>query len=140
MKKLLLTSMIAAFFLVGCGEMRQQLGLKGPAGAPGKDGTSCSVEEVSGGAIVSCPNKSVFIEDGADGIDGKDAVAELIDPCGDGPGFDEVLLRLSTGELIAYFESGEGERHLSVIGPGAYSTTDEQSCRFDVLSDGTVED
>jgi hypothetical protein len=69
---------------------------------------------------------------GMDGRNGVDAVVEIIDPCGDNPGqFDEVLLRLSTGELLAYFESGSN-RFLSLIGNGSYSTTDSQHCHFTV--------
>lgn len=76
-------------------------------------------------------------EAGQAGKDGNDAVAELIDPCGDGPGYDEVLIRYDSGELVAYFESG-GKRFLSVIGEGSYVTTDQQACNFSVDAEGNV--
>ena len=65
---------------------------------------------------------------------------EFIDPCGDNPGqFDEILLLMSSGEIVAFFEQG-ARRYLSVITPGSYRTTDAQNCRFDVLTDGSVVD
>ena len=63
-------------------------------------------------------------------------VTAIVDPCGDGPGFDEVLLKTSAG-LIAYFETG-GNRHLSILGNGTYQTTDAQSCIFTV-SNGEIQ-
>jgi len=105
----------------------------------GKDGSSCSVETVQGGAVISCTDGSgSLITSGVDGLDGGDAFIELIDPCGDGPGFDEVLLRLTDGRLVAYFEQG-GNRFLSVISDGNYRTTDAQGCYFSV-SGGNVLD
>ena len=64
-------------------------------------------------------------------------IVGIIDPCGDGVGFDEVLLRLRDGTLIAFFESN-GKRHLSVIKSGNYITTDLQRCRFAVNGMGEV--
>ncbi|MEZ0209208.1 MAG: hypothetical protein ACAH17_03485 [Candidatus Paceibacterota bacterium] len=55
---------------------------------------------------------------------------EIIDPCGDGPGFDEVLIR-SGSTLLAYFEQGS-HRHISSLGPGFYQTTDAHKCSFTV--------
>jgi hypothetical protein len=72
-------------------------------------------------------------------IDAKSSV-EYIDPCGDGAGFDEVILRVTTGgevKLIAYFEQGS-QRFLSELPDGNYRTTDQQSCNFSVSS-GEVE-
>lgn len=59
-------------------------------------------------------------------------LVETIDPCGDHPRhFDEVILRLESGKLIAYFESG-GKRFLTELVDGHYRTTDRQRCRFEV--------
>jgi hypothetical protein len=66
-------------------------------------------------------------------------IVAVIDPCGDGPGFDEVILQLADGTLIAYFESGS-RRHLSILGPGNYQTTDQQQCLFSVDSNLEVLD
>lgn len=64
-------------------------------------------------------------------LEGYQNITLFIDPCGDGPGFDEVLLRTSQGDLLAYFESGN-KRFLTVLVEGTYRTTDKQRCRFRV--------
>lgn len=71
-------------------------------------------------------------------LSGYDGIKEVIDPCGDYPGgFDEVILRTTSGKLLAYFESGT-KRFLSVIPVGSYSTTDGSSCGFTVNGSGMV--
>jgi len=64
-------------------------------------------------------------------------VVGFVDPCGDGPGFDEVLMRMSDGSLMAYFESGK-YRFLTILAPGVYRTTDSQKCKFRVTNDMEV--
>lgn len=56
---------------------------------------------------------------------------EIIDPCGDYPGHhDEVILKMTSGEYLAYFEVG-GSRFLSILEKGVnYRTTDKQKCIF----------
>lgn len=71
---------------------------------------------------------------GDDGANGKDAVIEVIDPCGDGPNYDEVVLRLADRSLIAYFQNGT-QRFLVKLTPGTYVTTDAQQCTFQVDND-----
>ena len=61
----------------------------------------------------------------------QESVVEFIDPCGDGTGFDEVLMKTKSGKLIAYFESGSN-RFLSILVDGNYRTTDQQACNFSV--------
>jgi hypothetical protein len=81
-----------------------------------------------------------YICDGADGEAGEDglnSIVELIDPCGNGAGYDEVLLRLSDGSLLCYFESGTN-RFLSVIGEGYYRTTDVQQCYFHIDANNNI--
>lgn len=70
-------------------------------------------------------------------IQNSDAITEIIDVCGDGPGYDEVVLRSSNGKLMAYFESGT-RRFLSLLPQGFYSTTDNTSCGFQVMANGNV--
>lgn len=72
-------------------------------------------------------------------LQSNESVVELLDPCGDMPGqFDEVLLRTSSGKVIAYFETGS-KRFLSVLVPNqGYSTTDVQACSFSVNSQGEL--
>jgi hypothetical protein len=65
-------------------------------------------------------------------LNGYKAIVAFEDPCGDGPGYDEFLLRLSDGSVVAYFEQGN-ERFLTKLLPEVrYQTTDRQSCRFSV--------
>lgn len=153
-----LTGLLFIMFLAGC---------SGPEdGNNGKNGSSCSVQSAVNGAVIFCTDgSSSLITNGQDGVDGApgatgptgssgqdghdglpgldgrngvDAITEIIDPCGNNPGqFDEILLRLGTGELLAYFESGNN-RFLSLISPGHYSTTDSSHCSFTVHSNGSV--
>lgn len=62
-------------------------------------------------------------------------ISEVIDPCGDGAYWDEVLLKLGNGQIVAYFENG-GNRFLTVLSNGHYETTDAQRCRFTVSAGG----
>jgi len=65
-------------------------------------------------------------------------VTELINPCGDTPGkVDEILLRLSTDDIVVFFQSNDGER-LSTLEPGNYRTTDGTNCSFTVNADKSV--
>lgn len=72
-------------------------------------------------------------------LQGYENIVEFIDPCGDGSGFDEVLLRTSSGQLVAYFQQG-GNRFLTLLEPGNYRTTDNQRCNFTITSDFEVVD
>jgi hypothetical protein len=61
-------------------------------------------------------------------------VKRTIDPCGDNPNqFDEILLELSDGTIIAYFESGSN-RYLTTLTDGSYRTTDSQACNFSIVN------
>jgi hypothetical protein len=70
-------------------------------------------------------------------VQGYSNIESLIDPCGDGDGYDEILIKLSTGEIIAYFQHGN-DRHLAILPNGSYQTTDKDKCNFTV-SNGTVQ-
>lgn len=77
-------------------------------------------------------------ESGEKGIDGENAILEVIDPCGPNEsGYDEVIFRLNTGDLMAYFESGS-RRFLTLLTPGNYVTTDDQKCNFQITEDMEV--
>lgn len=123
----------------------------GPQGPSGTPGASCTVTRVlstdtgNGGALISCEDgTSVVVYDGVDGQNGASTpatpytITEIIDPCGDTPGqFDEVLLRLADGTLLAHYASGN-QQFLTSIGPGNYITTDGDACRFTINSSGIV--
>jgi len=64
---------------------------------------------------------------------------ELINPCEDAPGYDEILLRLHNGQLIAHFSSGNIQ-FLTLLTPGSYVVTDGTNCQFSVDSNLTVID
>lgn len=68
-------------------------------------------------------------------LEQQDSVVEYVYPCGSRPSlFDEVLVRTKSGKLLAYFESG-GNRYLSLLKPGNYSTTDSNPrCQFTLNS------
>jgi len=130
-------------------------GAQGLPGIRGLDGTSCDVAPALGGALITCGTSTVLVtngldgvdgrdgQDGQDGVDGQDApptqftVTEMINPCGDAPGADEVLLRLANNQLVAHYSSGS-RQFLAVIGPGTYMTTDGTSCIFVVHPDMSV--
>lgn len=67
-------------------------------------------------------------------------ITAIVDPCGDGPGFDEVLFRTSTGLLIASFSQNSSglNTRFAVIPAGNYATTDGTGCVFSVTSGGIV--
>ena len=71
-------------------------------------------------------------------IQQNQTVTAIVDPCGDGPGLDEVLLKMSNGKYVAYFENG-GNRFLTVLQTNVtYQTTDNQHCNFIISSSGVL--
>lgn len=67
-------------------------------------------------------------------LEAKTTVATIIDPCGDKSGyFDEQLIKLSDGSIIAYFEQN-GKRFLTTLPNGNYRTTDQQACNFSIVN------
>ena len=110
----------------------------------GTNGVSCTVKQLANGARVSCSDGSeAVVYNGQDGTNGQDApptpytVTEVIDPCGKQASFDEVLLRMSNGQLLAHFASGNNQ-FLTTIGVGSYTTTDGTNCYFTVNNDMSV--
>lgn len=123
-----------------------QNGATGPQGVAGPEGQSCTIQQFPGNAVITCGDTQAVIYDGAEGtpgVPGQDApptpytITEMLDPCGDGPGYDEVLLRLANGNLVAHFFSGNFQ-FLTTLSPGAYVTTDQQACQFSVDAGGQV--
>ena len=65
----------------------------------------------------------------------------LLEPCGDAPGiYDEVLLRLSNGTVLASFSDNAAgaNTRFSLLGAGTYTTTDGDSCTFTLDSSGNL--
>ena len=123
---------------VGPSGPRGEPGERGPAGDQGPEGTpgsSCSVSQMSNGALVTCTNgTNAVILNGVDGDNTPSSaytVTELIDPCVRQGTFDEILFRTTNGTLIAHYSHGN-KQFLTVIGPGDYVTTDSTNCYFTI--------
>lgn len=89
-------------------------------------------------------------EDGEDGNDGATgpqgpaapinpySIVEIINPCGDNAGYDEVLFRLANGQILAHYAGGGNLQFLTLIGAGSWVTTDSSACHFTVSAAGVV--
>ncbi len=135
MKNLMLLSMLG--LLVACGNAKFRA----------VPSMTCTVED---GQIV-CPdgtstpvpkdgNNGIDGRDGADGVDGIDGrdgtLLEIVDPCGDGPGHDEILIKLDDGSYLAWYV----DLGLTVLEEGvSYRTTDAQRCKFKILGGQVLE-
>lgn len=70
-------------------------------------------------------------------LEGYNNIVDFIDPCGDGSGYDEILLKTSDGSYVGYFQQGNGnnqKRFLTVLTDGNYQTTDQQQCQFSIVN------
>lgn len=141
MKKIIWFILLGLLLLVGCGKATFTALYK-----------SCSVvgQQIvcPDGTEYSLPTQPINGIDGADGIDGIDGingtVVTVYDPCGDythsndpnsAQSYDEVLMILDTGEVIAWFQNVG----FVVLQPGvAYVTTDQQRCAFSVTTEGVI--
>ena len=72
-------------------------------------------------------------------LNGYDNVVAFIDPCPTVPttGYREVLMKTSSGKLVAYFESGS-QRHLSPLVNGVFRSTDSRACNFTVQNGNVI--
>lgn len=154
--------LIFSFGFLSCGNDGSD-GKDGATGSPGKNGTAQGIDMtrftsdtavcLSGSGVIiqiyhySFMGVSKTIDATAvvcDGLSGKDGeipspspydVVQIIDPCGDTPAvYDEVILKMADGSLIASFSdnsSGKNTR-LSILVDGNYSTTDGSGCSFSV--------
>lgn len=113
-------------------------GTDGTNGTNGTNGTSCSVTQLANGVRVTCGTSNAVIYNGQDAAPSAYEVTEIIDPCGDGPGFDEVLLKLANGKIMAHYAGGGNLQFLTILSPGNYTTTDASACRFNVDNNNRV--
>jgi hypothetical protein len=67
----------------------------------------------------------------------ENTTSEIYDPCGDGPGPDEVILKIVSGKFVAYFERINNE-FFSLMPDGTYQTRDQDACTFNIKN-GIVE-
>lgn len=138
MKKLL-TLALASFLLTNCGAGLQ---IVEPLEETPEPLLSCSVEQVEGGAMITCPDGSeVFVANGTDGIDGQDGTDGLdglfvgyIDPCGNETRHDELIYVDRNGDFHAWFKN---VGHVILLEGVNYITTDGTGCKFRI-SDGML--
>jgi peptidoglycan hydrolase CwlO-like protein len=72
-------------------------------------------------------------------LESHENIVEFIDPCGDwAGGYDEVILKTSSGKFLAYFENGS-RRFLSLLEKNVnYMVTDGSGCRFYINNSNQV--
>jgi hypothetical protein len=76
---------------------------------------------------------------GPKGDAGINGVVDVLNPCGPEGAFEEILLRLNTGEIIAVFDGGPHKDRLVVLTyPNSYSTTDGFNCEFELDENGEL--
>lgn len=140
----------------------------GQDGKDGKDGKSCALAPVSNGVKITCGNTSQTVLNGTNGTNGQPGavgpqgevgpvgpqgpqgepgenalanaigIAGYIFPCGSEFDNDEVLLRLTDGNILAVYDGGPHEDRLVLVAPGNYITTDRnknKTCHFTVTQD-----
>lgn len=78
--------------------------------------------------------QSLTICNGEDAPASPTDIAEIIDPCGPEGSYDEVLLQLANGQIIASFSANGNalNTRFAIIPDGNYSTTDGTGCNFSV--------
>lgn len=136
---LILSVLFCAFIFMFVGCSQPQDGKDGANGANGRDGKGCTVTQLENGARIDCDGETTaVILNGQDGeVPEMHPVIKIIDPCGRESTHDEVILKLSTGELIGHY-SDKGKEFLTVLVPGFYETTDFTKCQFRVHNDYSV--
>ena len=108
---------------------------------------ACSVQEVAGGSLISCPDGSEgFVANGEQGENGENGenglnssffIIEIIDPCGNESGNDEILFRTNTEQILAIGHRGARD-FFTLLLPGEYRTEDGTKCYFTVNADYSV--
>lgn len=124
---LLLAFLSVLYCFYGCKEEDNQ-----PSSTVVYEQGRCTVLDAENGALVSCSDgtKQLIL----DGVSYQSSsTLWVIDPCGDGEGFDEIILQLDE-QLLCYFEEGD-KRFLTELSPGNYITTDRQECNFTITED-----
>ena len=97
-----------------------------------------------GSYSISDPNQQTMVicngQQGASATVSGYSPAEVIQPCGNSSSYEEVLLRLSNGQVLAAFSenvSGLNTR-LSLIPDGTFMTSDGTNCVFSLSTDGNT--
>jgi hypothetical protein len=102
------------------------LGIIGTAGCATDDNYyiqhGCTVTQEDDGQFITCADQSMFIPS-------HEYISDIIDPCGNGPGHDEVIIIFSNGSSLAWYKN-LGLVQLQEYTP--YVTTDAQRCHFEI--------
>jgi len=119
-------------------------GSQGNTGQNGNNGVSCGVTQLANGALITCGISSAVVLNGSDGIDamsGMIGIAAILNPCGSTTNHTEVLLKLSTGQVLAVYDGGPHWDRLALLIPGVvYQTTDshQNQCVFSIDANGNL--
>lgn len=71
-------------------------------------------------------------------LQGYTQIVDVVDPCGDSAGYDEVLLKLSNGKYLAHFSSGNLQFLTELVENVSYRTTDQFPCYFHISGGNIV--
>ena len=120
-------------------------GVSGENGIDGQDAVNCTVSKVDNVATITCPDSEVQVIDGQNGTNASGvSIVQFINPCGSNWSNDELILRLSNGQLLAVYDGGPNEDRLTLLAPGSYHTTDHnnvnKTCNFTIDSNLTLTD
>lgn len=157
---------IVVLSISGCGPKGEtgKQGGQGIDGTNGINGTPCTVSSIPasglvgaldqyGGTMITCPNGSSFISNGATGQAGTNgtnganggtvnmSLVQVIEPCGAASSpYKEVILGLQGGQLLSSFsENNNGlNTRFSFIPNGTYQDTDSSHCTFTVTGNGST--
>lgn len=88
--------------------------------------------------IVTLQNQVLFMQTSIVNLQLQDGVVAYLDPCGAASGYNEILLKTSSGKIVAFFESG-GNRFLTILAQNTnYRTTDADKCYFFIDSNNQL--
>lgn len=137
MKKFL--ALLSTLFLVACGNTtKHEITVNGK---DGKDGSSCTTEQLANGALIKCTDGTMsIIYNGTNGADAPTTfgVAGFIFPCDNKTGNKEVFLRMTDNSILALYDGGANADRLTILQPGNYVTTDGVTCNINVDNLGNV--
>lgn len=88
--------------------------------------------------ITTLQNQATAMQASIVNLQLQEGVVAYLNPCGVNPGYNEVLMKTSSGKVIAFFESG-GNRFLTILTQNTnYRTTDADQCYFHIDSNNNL--
>lgn len=121
MKYLVLITLLA---LTSCMDRKLEATVTGKNGL---DAPPCTVDESATHTIMICGEQAIQVPKGV-------SILGYIFPCGTEFRNDEILLRMSDGNILALYDGGATMDRLTLLAPGNYVTTDRTGaqCSFNV--------